>query len=67
MSKCFECGMNLYEIIEKAKKITGINIMDKFTLNNPEKLEKLLNEEKLDICCRIKVITFIPNKYYHYI
>ncbi len=67
MVKCFGCGMNLHHIIEEAKKITGISIVNKFMENTNSELKKYLDSEELDICCRIIVITYIPNRYFHYL
>ena len=67
MVKCFACGLNLYNILEEGKKISGINITDKFGSYDKKKFEEFLNEKKLDDCCRIILITYIPNKDLHYL
>lgn len=66
MVKCFNCGMNLFNIMEEGKKIVGINLGDKFGTYDKEQFDGLLKKEELDICCRIMVISYVPNKVLHY-
>ncbi len=66
MVKCFGCGMNLTKILIKAAKIPGVNIVDKFGDHDKKKFKEFLDEEELDDCCRIILITYIPNNFLHH-
>ncbi len=68
MCKCFGCGMNLFPIMEKAKKIRGVKLNEKFfKKQTSEEFSKLLDLEKLDDCCRLIIITHIENHLLHYL
>ncbi len=67
MVKCFQCGMNLNKWLEEGNNIKGgMKIGDKFSTYNREEFNEFLIKKKVDDCCRIILITYVPNRYLHH-